>query len=152
MAPGPATISVLFGSHAKFNEKVAERLDRGRYAAEYLSGGVPEKPLQAFDCFVPQTFDDYAYPASVGAEGCGNYLSPAPEQVALADDKLEFNRYLIGAGFGAFVPAMDDRVDGFPFIYKKRIDEWGMASKIIETPEQERAFERGIDRSTISNR
>lgn len=139
-------IPVLFGSHEDFNEKVAKRLDGSRFDAEYLSDGDPKRPFDGFDCFVPQRFEDYGYPASVGASGAGTSLCPDPAHVALADDKLAFNRYLIGAGFGAFVPEMDDRVEGYPYIYKKRIDEWGKASSIIRTPEEERALEQTIVR------
>ncbi len=57
--------------------------------------------------------------------------NPRQAQVELADDKLLLNRWLIDNGFAPNVPQMFGCDPPFPFIRKKRVDEWGKNAAIF---------------------
>jgi hypothetical protein len=69
-------------------------------------------------------------------------LIPPAAGVALADDKLTFNNWLIDTGFGYCVPKMLNSTNlTFPLIRKKRIDEWGLHSRIFLCEEELRCVD-----------
>jgi hypothetical protein len=70
---------------------------------------------------------------------------PSSTSIALCDDKLLLNRTLINNGFEKFIPIMGN-MQRYPFILKKRKDEWGRNSNIIFDSEQEH-----ISADTINN-
>ncbi|MGA2728164.1 MAG: hypothetical protein ABSE96_10145 [Terracidiphilus sp.] len=71
---------------------------------------------------------------------------PTAEAVRLCDDKYEFNRALIDAGFGRYIPEMaEGRALTPPYILKKRIGIWGKDCFIISNPVDE---QRQLDRIT----
>jgi hypothetical protein len=66
-------------------------------------------------------------------------LVPPEAGVALADDKLHFNNWLISVGLGHCVPKMLENGHlSYPFIRKKRIDAWGENSQIFFSEDQMR--------------
>lgn len=64
---------------------------------------------------------------------------PSRECVALCDDKYSLNKALIANGFGAYVPSMDGDLP-YPYILKKRSDEWAVNSHVIANAQQEQAY------------
>ena len=61
---------------------------------------------------------------------------PGPESVALCDDKLSLNRTLRREGYSDCIP-MFGPFQAFPYILKKRHDEWGAHSYIMRGPDDE---------------
>jgi hypothetical protein len=64
---------------------------------------------------------------------------PSKECVALCDDKYRLNQALIAHGFGRYVPAMDDGV-GYPYLLKKKSDEWAVNCHLVTSAEQEQQY------------
>ena len=68
---------------------------------------------------------------------------PSMESVTLCDDKLLLNRALIASGFEANVPRLGV-TKGYPYILKKRIDQWGVNSHVVISPDDEIALAQKI--------
>jgi carbamoylphosphate synthase large subunit len=60
---------------------------------------------------------------------------PQLDVICLCDDKYKLNQMLIENGFAAFIPPMGLNLN-YPYILKKRIDEWGVNSHIVHNAEQ----------------
>lgn len=98
-------------------------------SAEHIAG---------HDVVVPLTIPDLKILCRAGDPVRGNPLPiPSLESVVLCDDKLLFNHALIDAGFGTHVPRMSAH-PFYPYIVKRRIDEWGAHSRIVSSWAQER--------------
>ncbi len=70
---------------------------------------------------------------------------PTPESVALCDDKLLLNRAIEQHGYPDCVPMMG-LFQPFPYILKKRSDEWGANSRIVsDTADEAQYAERLVD-------
>lgn len=67
--------------------------------------------------------------------------APSRECIALCDDKYRLNRALIANGFGAHVPAMGDDV-AYPYILKKKSDEWAVNCHVVANAQRERSHAR----------
>ncbi|MDD5277477.1 MAG: ATP-grasp domain-containing protein [Methylovulum sp.] len=92
--------------------------------------------IKRYDIIVPLTMDDLRYLHEIGESITDNPIpTPSMESILLCDDKQLFNKTLIANGFGDFIPAMDKVT--YPYILKKRIDEWGENTHIIANAEQE---------------
>lgn len=61
---------------------------------------------------------------------------PSLESILLCDDKYLTNQFLIENGFEMFIPKMHK--PAYPYILKKRIDEWGENSHIVRNAQQEK--------------
>ena len=86
--------------------------------------------LAEVNAILPFQFSEYQVLRS-SRTACGRSLVPRQAHVELADDKLLFNRWLIDNGFAANVPQMFGCDPPFPFIRKKRVDEWGKNAAIF---------------------
>jgi len=64
---------------------------------------------------------------------------PTIESVLLCDDKFQFNKTLISKGFGEFIPNMGGALT-YPYILKKKIDQWGQNTHIIYGSHEEEKF------------
>lgn len=100
-------------------------------------------PLREHDLVVPLTVAALRDLHARYVEVAANPIPiPSPQAVALCDDKLHLNRALEKHGFVDCVPMMG-RYQAYPYILKKRSDEWGANSHIVrepldETPHAER--------------
>lgn len=56
--------------------------------------------------------------------------------IDLCNDKLALNRFLISKGFGSYIPKVDSDFS-FPYVLKKRIDNWGINSFVIRNKADE---------------
>jgi carbamoylphosphate synthase large subunit len=61
----------------------------------------------------------------------------------LCDDKASFNRHLVDIGLGGFLPDVNSP-RSFPYILKKRIDEWAENCHIVFDREQEKILYNSI--------
>lgn len=70
-----------------------------------------------------------------------NNLIPIPseESVALCDDKLLLNRAIERRGFPDCIPTMG-LFQSYPYILKKRTDEWGANSRIVHAKADEEQY------------
>lgn len=117
-----------------------------------IQNGIAKTPHQAvFGKFTETTFADYdlVVPLSMASL---RYLAwqphlvpnnpipiPSLSSIELCDDKSLFNCLLVERGLGKYVPAMGGK-PAYPYILKRKIDEWGVESHLISCPEQEEAL------------
>ena len=93
--------------------------------------------IRHFDLIVPLTIADLCHLNDLREVTFKNPIPiPSRESVALCNDKLLLNRVLIASGFGGSVPRLGTGA-AYPYILKKRIDEWGVNSHLVFSPEDE---------------
>ncbi|MEY3788486.1 MAG: hypothetical protein RIQ94_114 [Pseudomonadota bacterium] len=132
-------MKILFsdtGEHTWWKKELTRgfRFTRHEIAFEKLS---PEN-VKHYDLIVPLTIPDLKY-ASVELHNLliNNPIPiPSAESIELCDDKYRFNETLIANGFEEFIPRMTGELD-YPYILKKKIDQWGANSYIISDEQQE---------------
>jgi hypothetical protein len=127
---------ILFGNHPTQMPAIARYIDHGRFEASFA-------PLDAvdharFDLVVPLRVEQIhaARPAAALARA----TLPTPALVALADDKLAFNRWLVAHGFGAHVPDLLDAAPiTYPYIVKARHGDFGLGCRMIRAADEDEA-------------
>ncbi len=121
-------MKILFSNREDWQYVIQKGFQSTRH--EIVFADLAEASLQDYDLVVPLTIRDLNYLHDVG-HATGNPLPiPSLECIALCDDKYLFNQTLVEHGFGDVVPQMDG-VLVYPYIIKKRIDEWGEHCHII---------------------
>jgi hypothetical protein len=103
--------------------------------------------LDAFDCIVPLSLDDYG-PLRARSGAKRNVIIPDGAVVEAMDDKLQFVSFMRLSGFGDLVPALYREEMTYPFVYKKIRDHAGRYCWIVTTPDEQAAIERQISRGT----
>lgn len=122
---------VLFGNHSTQMPAIARYLDHQRFEASFAPFDAVD--LSRFDLVVPLRVDqiESARPAIAMARA----VLPTPDLVALCDDKLALNRWLIAHGFSGTVPEMFDAPPtAFPYIVKTRQGDFGIGCRMIRGP------------------
>ena len=93
--------------------------------------------IQNCDIIVPLTIPDIKYLIGVRQSISNNPIPiPSMDSLSLCDDKERFNSLLVENNFGNFIPKMLDKPQ-FPYILKKKEDQWGSNSHIILNSQQE---------------
>jgi glutathione synthase/RimK-type ligase-like ATP-grasp enzyme len=128
---------VRFGKQDDRIRELATHIDRDRF--DWQVGELRATDISGFDCVVPLDLPDYdAIRWNEGHWG-KTFWSPHPDHVRLCDDKLALNRLLLDGEFAALVPPLRETdSDPFPYVLKKRRDEWGRHSHLIRDREDER--------------
>lgn len=127
---------ILFGHHPTQMPAIARHIDHGRYAASFAP--LDAVDLARFDLVVPLRVEQIA--AARPAAAIGRAVLPAPELVALCDDKLALNQWLIARGFGDTVPGLlGPQPDVFPYIRKTRRGDYGLGCRMIRAPGEDDA-------------
>lgn len=136
-------IAVRFGQKPDWESTIRRALDTRRYAPQF---GPPADVTDAPppDLFVPLCLEDYRALAAMSSAARPPCLAPAPATVALCDDKLAFNHFLIAEGFGAHVPAiLPAPPPHFPVLLKAGRGEWGVGVTAIN---DQAAYDAAADR------
>ena len=139
-------MAARFGQKYDWEPAVRHSLDDRRYSAQF---GPPGGDGPVPDLFVPLCLDDYSVLNAMPPTIRPPFLAPSPTTVALCDDKLAFNRFLIAEGFGAHVPpiiAVPPR--HFPVLLKARRGEWGVGVTAIN---DHAAYEAAADQLTTGD-
>jgi len=107
---------------------------------EIAFGEFSHAAIRGCDLAVPLTMDDLKVLAGAGDLAAGSPIPiPSMECLLLCDNKYLLNQALIENGFGKFVPRMGGHLP-FPFILKKKVDEWGKNSHVISDEQTARRF------------
>jgi carbamoylphosphate synthase large subunit len=135
---------ILFGYHSTQMPAIARFIDHGRFQPSFA----PFEAVDAsrFDLIVPLRLDQLpaARDAAARAGGKRRAVLPSAELVALIDDKLLFNRWLIDKGFGAYVPELlPDPPTIWPYIRKARHGTFGQGIRIVRGPQDADAPDPG---------
>lgn len=100
--------------------------------------------LPEIEFILPFVLSEYAI-IRASATASSKSLIPGGASVTLADDKLLFNNWLSSNGFARCVPKMFESDPPFPFIRKRRVDAWGLNSRIFFDDEQVRSARVNIN-------
>ncbi|MCK5699928.1 MAG: ATP-grasp domain-containing protein [Cyclobacteriaceae bacterium] len=95
--------------------------------------------LMKYDLAVPLTIDELKSKEIRELLDNNPISIPSLESILLCDDKYQFNKTLIAKGFGEFIPKMEDP-HTYPYIFKKKIDQYGANTHIIYGNEEEEKF------------
>ncbi|TQV74661.1 hypothetical protein FLL45_06785 [Aliikangiella marina] len=97
-----------------------------------------------FDLVIPLNLDD-SYFLNQHSDYIQNNLIPvaSSESIALCDDKIRFNAFMLDNGFSRYIPALDC-APHLPFIVKKRIDVFGHNSHLVQTEADRTKFAQQI--------
>jgi hypothetical protein len=137
---GPSVASpqrVIIANFANWTEMIRTNLTP-RYQVTF--GDLADADLAAYDAVIPLQITDYrrllAHPELLERK----FFHPKPETVALCDDKLRLNRFLIEHGFADFIPPLRAIGPPYPYIWKRRHGWWG-SCQIVSKPEDEAALD-----------
>lgn len=125
---------ILFGNHPTQMPAIARHIDHTLYEASFAPFDATD--LSRFDLVVPLRVEqiDAARPAMAQ----GRAILPSPELVALCDDKLALNRWLIDHGFGDVVPELlGPTPNVFPYIRKTRTGDHGFGCRMIRATHED---------------
>lgn len=127
--------AILFGEHSTQGPAIERDLDHGRFAASF--GDLVTAEFTGFDLVVPLAVRQIDAARRANADGQRRVVLPAPELVALCDDKLALNRWWIDHGFGAHVPELLDEVPTrYPYIRKARTGNYGSGIAMVRDAEE----------------
>lgn len=98
----------------------------------------------AYDLLVPLTIQEQEKKAL--QELMVNNAIPlaSVESIYLCDDKYQFNEALDSGGFGRYIPGMGGS-HSFPYMLKKKIDQYGANTHIIGDPHAEASFSEKLN-------
>ena len=101
--------------------------------------------LASCDLAVPMTLEDALFASkNLHLIGGSQVLIPQLGSIQLCNNKHLLNTHLIRHGFGKYVPRMLGDV-GFPYLLKKKIDNWGLNSHLVENVARETALLATLD-------
>jgi len=136
---------ILFSNHEIWKNSIKRGF---KYSEHEISfGDLSKSNLQHYDLVIPLTILDLEYLAGIGEQITKNPIPiPSKECIALCNDKYLFNQKLIDNGFGKYIPKIGGE-HKFPYILKKRIDEWGRNSYIITDHQKETVLSEKLNSS-----
>jgi carbamoylphosphate synthase large subunit len=115
---------ILFGEHSTQAPAIASFIDRSRFDPSFAD--LAHTDFGPFDLVVPLSVAQIDAVRAANADGSRRAVLPSPELVALCDDKLACNQWLISHGFGAHVPALlGPEPNSYPYIRKSRHGNFG---------------------------
>ncbi len=118
---------ILFGNHPTQMPAIARHIDHARYEASFAPFDAVD--LARFDLVVPLRVEQ------IEGARAGRAILPTRELVALCDDKLALNHWLIDHGFGDTVPELlGPAPDRYPYIRKTRHGDFGLGCAMIRGP------------------
>lgn len=121
---------VLFGDHSTQAPAIAQFIDRARFEPSFADLASAE--FARFDLVVPLSVAQIAQARPANFDGARRAVLPSPELVALCDDKLACNEWLIEQGFRENVPALlHAEPDCFPYIRKSRHGNFGAGCVMV---------------------
>lgn len=136
---------VLFSDDAPrdWMAKILSGMSRTPHQA--IFGPITETAIANHDLVVPLTMNSLRDLARKTHLVANNPIPiPTLESINICDDKSLFNHMLIEHGFGKLIPYTHGK-HAYPYILKKRIDEWSRGSHLIRSPKEEAGFADLLD-------
>lgn len=89
------------------------------------------------DLLIPLTLEDTEQVARWSVQsGCPHPLAAPPALIGLCNNKEVLNRTLRDLGFGELIPDFSGNLPP-PYVLKKKVDQWGRHTRIIQTAAEE---------------
>lgn len=131
-------IKILFSKKDDWEPEIRKGFRSTRHEISF--GILSPENVVKYDLIVPLTIEDISK-LNKFRHLIDNNPIPVPniESLKLCNDKSLFNQILITNNFGDFIPETGDNVQ-YPYILKKKIDEWGQNSHIVLDKKQEQKY------------
>ena len=124
-------MNILFSNKPDWEDDIRAGFESTSHTIAF--GDFTADNVREHDMLVALTVSDLRRLHELGdARGDKPIPIPSLDSIALCDDKLAFNRALVTNGFAECIPKMGLFL-AYPYILKKRVDEWGANSCIIRT-------------------
>ncbi len=124
---------LLFGHKPGWETAIRSRL-AGHYAVTFADLR-HHVGASDYDAVVPLTCSDSIHLITSHPDlNFQKFLVPAADTLRMANDKVVFNEFLRAHGYHDHVPGPAGEP---PYVFKKRIDEWGIHTRIVEAGEGE---------------
>jgi hypothetical protein len=135
----PSKRRIYFGHQKDREREITSMINHKRFICQF--GELHTAHFANVDCIVPLDLPDYtALQNNINSPGT-RFLSPRLDIANICDDKLLLNYLLLGGRFAELVPPLWKSNSGhFPYIVKKRRDQWGVNSFVIRNVEDELAM------------
>jgi carbamoylphosphate synthase large subunit len=131
-------MKILFSDKKDWKNNIETGFQTTRHTLSF--GELSPENIMDCDLVVPLTISDLKYLNEVRHLVADNMIPiPGLDAILLCDDKYLFNQALIANGFGDYVPQMAGALS-YPYILKRRTDEWGANSHIIFNVQEATAF------------
>jgi hypothetical protein len=135
-------ISVLFSDMPDWEPEIREQL-ADPYSLTFAT--FDQQDIAAFDLVVPLVTSDTECLTRRFESGRGvNAFFPTAEVLALCEDKLAFNTWLVANGFARHVPRMTEPFV-YPYLVKARHGQWGEGIEIIKDASDDTAHRAKLD-------
>ena len=131
---------VGFGLHGNWPDYIRQNID-ARYAPSFLD--LSQADMDDFAAVIPLQIEHYPALARFPDLRGRKFILPSADVVALCDDKLRLNDFLVAAGFGDLVPARRDFGPPYPYIRKRRQGWYGLHCQIVNHADDEHDFDAG---------
>lgn len=141
---------VLVSGQGDWHEDIRKGFCRTRHKVEF--GPITPENCGDFDLVVPLTIVDLIQVRRQCAALLDKSPIPIPSEecVHLCDDKYQFNRALIDAGFGRYIPRMGAEIPlDPPYMLKKRTGAWGEDCRIIRDRDEEKTADEKVNDSAF---
>jgi hypothetical protein len=135
LRPEPGLRILLSADKTEWTRAIKRAFRHTRH--ELTFGQVADACRGEHDLLLPLTIDDLkALSRDRDLVARNPIPTPSVASIELCDDKFQLNEVLIVSGFGNLIPKMGTSLL-FPYIVKRRLDEWGRHSRIVLDAGQE---------------
>jgi hypothetical protein len=122
-------IKILFSNKEDWKSEILRGFESTNH--EIAFDDFSSSNFKDYDLIIPLTISDLMYLNEVRELIVDNVIPiPSKSSILLCDDKYLFNQELIDKGFGEFIPVMGGELK-YPYILKKKIDNWGQNSHVV---------------------
>ena len=130
---------ILFSEKKDFEKGIKNGFLHTQHELQFSS--LRNSYIQKYDLIVPLTIEDSLYLNDMPHLIDKNPIPiPSKESILLCDNKYLFSKKLIEGGFKSFIPIIGDMHE-YPYVFKKKIDEWGRSTHVIKDIEDEKKHE-----------
>jgi len=126
---------ILFSAHPGWEKPIRKGFqDTGHQI--HFDTFTPEA-VQGYDLVVPLSIEDAFFMDRHRGRFSDNPLpAPSAQAIELCDDKARFHKALTQLGYGEYLPSLEVG-KGYPYMLKKKVDEWGQSCRVIHNDRQE---------------
>lgn len=138
-----APLRILF-SDAKpdWSEEILKGFKHSKHSISF--DALNEKNSLGYDLLVPLTIHEQESKALRDLMVNNAIPLASVESIRLCDDKYQFNEALKASGFGKYIPGTDGS-HSFPYMLKKKIDQYGENTHIIKDEQEEKAYSEKLN-------
>ncbi len=135
-------LSIRFSPHDAWGPYIARGFRGSQHTISFAH--LDKIEMDSCDVVVPLELDELL---SLAHRDCRRFDKtipiPSVEAISLCHDKDQLNNFLISNGFASFVPKLYPN-RSFPYILKKKADQWGAHSYVIACEEDEKRLSKSL--------